>query len=83
MESWCVRRPDRPSQRRGQSSVHPQGERTPRPLDLEHMRTAWANSDAFTTPEQVLLQDPEFVAGLAPGHGRLPSQMEELPQQQQ
>ena len=51
---------------------------------LEHMRAAWAvNSDAFTAPEQVLLQDPEFVAGLAPGHGRLPSQMEELPQQQQ
>ena len=49
---------------------------------LEHMRAAWAvNSDAFTAPEQVLLQDPEFVAGLAPGHG--PSQMEELPQQQQ
>ena len=48
MESWCpsraalrlrcVRRPDRPGHRRGQSSVvtstgaHPQGERTPRPL---------------------------------------------------
>ena len=51
---------------------------------LEHMRAAWAvNSDAFTVPEQVLLQDPEFVAGLAPGHGQLPSQMEELRQQQQ
>ena len=37
---------------------------------LEHMRAAWAvNSDAFTAPEQVLLQDPEFVAGLAPGMG--------------
>ncbi|CAE6924505.1 dnc [Symbiodinium sp. CCMP2592] len=58
------------------------GERTPRLL--EHMRAARAvNSDAFTAPEQILLQDPEFVAGLAPGHGRLPSQMEELPQQQE